>query len=451
MTLHDRIFADSLWTATAAPAPLTPRLDGDSRIDVAIVGAGFLGLSLALHLAERGAQVCVLETHEPGFGASGRNTGFVVPAFSGGVGPDEAVARLGPDYGERLSRFIGRAGDDVFGLIQRHAIACDAEPNGWMSPVATPEGVAFLERRHQAWRRVGKALELLDRATTQRLSGSSRYFGALMDRSGGQINPLGYARGLAAAALRAGAAIHGQTRVAAIESVRQGWRLVTAGGAVTASRIVLATNALVGPLAPLIARSLIPIRTWQVASTPLDADAQRAVLPERHCVTDFRRNVMAYRLTADGRLLTGGIVATQLAARTRAPRYFLGRVSRHLDCAPPLEPAHVWMGVIAVTRDLLPKIMTIGPGAYAVIGCNGRGIAMTTALGRAMAEYLSRDDPDALPVPISQPAPIAGHAFARAGPSLWLSWSRSRDWLDARRVRRARRAATDAPPPRSPP
>lgn len=441
MTLHDRIFADSLWVATAAPAPPTPRLDGDKRVDVAIIGAGFMGLSLALHLAERGASVCVLEAQEPGFGASGRNTGFVVPAFSGGIGPGEAMAKLGPERGERLCRFIGDAGDEVFALIQRRAIACDAEPNGWMSPVVTPEGMAFLERRHAAWASVGKKLDLIDGATTQRLAGSSRYFGALLDRSGGQINPLGYARGLASAALRAGAAIHGQTRVAAIEQDSQGWRLITAHGAVTATRIVLATNALVGPLAPLIARSLIPIRTWQVASAPLDADAQRAILPERHCVTDFRRNVMAYRLTADGRLITGGIVVTQLGARTRAPRYFLGRLTRHLDRAPPLAPAHVWMGVIAVTRDLLPKVMRLGRDAYAVIGCNGRGIAMTTALGRAMAEFLRSDDPSVLPIAISDPAPIAGHAFARAGPSLWLSWSRSRDWLDARRVQRARRGA----------
>jgi glycine/D-amino acid oxidase-like deaminating enzyme len=441
MTLHDRIFADSLWTATAAPAPDTPRLDGDRRVDVAIVGAGFMGLSLALHLAERGASVCVLEAHEPGFGASGRNTGFVVPAFTGALGPDEVIARLGPEQGARLSRFIGAAGSEVFALIARHAIACDAESNGWMSPTLTPEGCDFLERRHAAWARVGKRLDLLDGATTQRLAGSSRYFGALMDRSGGQINPLGYARGLVTAALRAGASIHGQSRVASIEHSAQGWRLAAAHGVVTASRVVLATNALVGPLAPLIARSLIAIPTWQVASNKLTPEAQRAILPERHCVTDFRRNTMAYRLTADGRLLTGGILVTQLAARARAPRYFLGRLMRHLDRCPELGAGQVWMGMIAATRDRLPKIMAIGRDAYAVIGCNGRGVAMTTALGRAMAEFLRSDDPAALPIAISQPAPIAGHAFSRAGPSLWLSWSRSRDWLDERRARRARRWA----------
>lgn len=140
-------FNRSLWAATAPPAPTLPSLSGLEEAEVAIVGAGFLGLSLALHLAEAGIPVVLLEAEEPGFGASGRNTGFVVPSLKPKFGPEDLRKRFGEARGVRLARLVGESGDFLFGMVQRLGITCEAEPTGWFQPASTEAGEALLRAR----------------------------------------------------------------------------------------------------------------------------------------------------------------------------------------------------------------------------------------------------------------------------------------------------------------
>ena len=424
-------FRDSLWHATAAPAPALAPREGDETADVAVVGAGYLGLSTALHLAERGARVVVAEAREPGFGASGRNTGFIVPSFVTPIGPAEVEAALGEARAARLCRLVGGAGERVFDLVRRHRLACDAAPAGWLQPAHSRARADFLNERRGDWARHGKTLTWLDRDETHRLTGLASYHGALLDATGGHLNPLGYARGLARAALAAGVTIRAGAPVSEIRRVREGWALATPSGRIVAERALLATNALGGSLVPAVARSVVPLVVHQIATGPLDPVNRERILPGNHSLSDTRRDIFALRWTPDGRLVTGGAAALAPGALGRLRRSLVARLRRLLPLAGPVEAEYAWSGVICLTRDLLPRVSEVDRDLFAAFGCNGRGLALSTALGGELAAFLASGDPDALSVPVSRPAPIRGHLAARHLPSVLLPWARLRDRLEA--------------------
>ena len=194
-----------LWEKTAPEAPPAPKLAFDFDCDVAIVGAGFTGLSAALHAAEGGATVAVLDGAEIGFGGSGRNVGLVNAGMW--VTPDELPKTLGDTYGQRLLALLGDAPRVVFELVDRHKIACEIEPVGTLHCAVGRRGLAELEERERQWRARGAPLRLLDRAEAAAKIGTNAYAGALLDERAGTIQPLAYARGLARAAIAAGARV----------------------------------------------------------------------------------------------------------------------------------------------------------------------------------------------------------------------------------------------------
>ena len=432
-------FQDSLWHATAAPAPPLTPWDGDDTADVAIVGAGYLGLSTALQLAERGIRVVVAEAREPGFGASGRNTGFVVPSFVTPVGPTEVEEAIGGARAARLCRLVGGAGERVFDLVRQHRIACDATQAGWLQPAHNRVRLEFLKRRQGDWARHGKTLALVGRGETARLTGVASYHGALLDPSGGHVNPLGYARGLARAALAAGAAIRGGAKVTGLERGGQGWTLTTPAGRIVAKRALLATNALIGPLVPEVARSVVPLVVHQIATRPLEPGNRERILPGNQCLSDTRRDIFALRWAPDGRLVTGGAAAFAPGALERLRRSLIARLGRLVPVTGPVEAEYAWSGVICLTRDFLPRVFEVDRNLFAAVGCNGRGLALSTALGGELAAFLASGDQDVLSVPVSRPAPIRGHLAARHLPSVLLPWARLRDRLEA--------APSGGPPP----
>src|SRR5687768_2262218 len=244
----------SLWSATAEePAPPAPALEGAAKADVAIVGGGFTGLSAALHLAERGVDARLLAAEEPGFGASGRNGGQVIPGLK--YDPDELVAMFGPERGERLAEIVGGAAGFTFGLIERHSIRCAPVRKGWIQGVHAASKLDIAKRRVEQWGRRGAPVRTLDRAEVVELTGTERYCGGWFDGRGGIIQPLSYARGLARVALAAGARIHGRSPALRLVKEGAGWRVQTSGGAVTADRVLIATNGYTGDLWPGLKRS----------------------------------------------------------------------------------------------------------------------------------------------------------------------------------------------------
>lgn len=424
----------SLWSALTPPGPSLPPLEGDTRTGVVVVGGGILGLSLVLHFADRGISCVLVEAGRLGFGASGRNTGFVVPSFPGGRGPEDLAALLGREDGERLSRFVGGSGSVLFDLVRRFGIPCSPEQTGWVQPANTAAKFAAMQGRVRAWQRFGQSVRLLDKAEMDRLTGTGIYHGGLIEPTGGQVNPLAYLRGLARAALAAGAALHEGTRITRFEPAGGGWRLDHARGRVFAEQVVFATNALVAGLVPSVRRSLIPARPYQVATQPLGAEVRARILPGRNPVADLHHHTFAYRWSPDDRIVTGGLgLFNDAGAVPRMARYFLRRLHQYLPGLPRLKAAYAWNGVVATTPDLLPEIWSVGKGLYAPIGCNGRGIAVTSAMGAALAHFLATRDPLALPVRVGPPRERAFHPVLTLGPSFWLAWSRMRDWNDDRR------------------
>ena len=278
-------------------------------------------------------------------------------------------------------------------------------------------------------------VRLLDADETASLLGTPGYPAAILVPSGGQINPLAYARGLARAAIAAGAAIHSGSRVVSIARAAGGWSLGTGQGSLRADRVVLATNALVAALCPAVRDAVIPVRVHQIATARLGEGAGAAILPGQMPASDTRRHTFAIRWSPDGRLVTGGLVIGGPGAERRAARKFTARLSAFFPGHGPYRAEHVWSGVIAVLPTSLPALFSVAPGLDAAIGCNGRGVALTTAMGRELARHYAGQLAAAdLPLPFRPPAPAPNRRLASIGPSLWLPWSELRDRLDTGRA-----------------
>ena len=426
---RDGTHGASLWHAVSRNRRERPALQGGLDVDLAIVGAGFSGLSTALHAAEKGLSVAVLEAEIIAWGATGRNAGFVVPNFAK-MDPDNILAHLGSERGERLVDFAAGSADLVFGLIKRHGIDCDAVQNGWIQPAHSPAAFEKVKSRAGQWARRGRPAVILDRQQVEALTGARGYVGGWMDRSGGVLNPVAYANGLADAAEKADAKIFERTPVTSVDRVADGWSLKTPSGSVRAGKVLIATNAYGGSLNPLLQRSYFPLKIFQIATEPLPREVRARLLPGGQGVGDTRRNLFTFRFDADNRLISGGMHILGAGADTRVPQTIWRRLGRHLDL-PDLPPlAHGWSGMAAVEPDFLPHLLDLGPGLIAGRACNGRGIAMTTVMGKVLADWAAGIEARDLPLPFAPPAPIPFHALLRHAPNMLLGWSMLRDRLD---------------------
>lgn len=418
--------APALWAATAPPPPPTPPLDSDADADVCIVGGGFAGLSAALHLAEAGVRAVVLEAREPGWGASGRNGGQVIPGLK--HDPDELLARFPGEAGERLVQFAGSTADTVFDLITRHGMNVPHRRAGWIQGAHTEAGLGEVARRAEQWARHGADVAVLDRADVADHLGSGAYLGGWVDRRGGAVQPLAYARGLARAALTAGAAVHGGSPVTALDRQDGRWRVLTAGRrSVRVAQVLVCTNGYTGGLIPRLAQSVIAMNSFQVATAPLSDNARKSVLPYGHVSSDTRKLLLYFRLDHEGRLIMGGRGPLR-EPRSAADWAHLERVlAKVFPQAAGAPIAHRWGGRVALTRDFLPHLHEPEPGLLVDIGCMGRGIGLQTLMGAAMARYAGSGDRRHLPFPIVPIEPIPFHALRRLYVSAIVAWYRLND------------------------
>ena len=424
------MFSRTLWSAiTPAHSPVPP-LHGALRADVTVVGGGLLGLSIALGLARRGASVILLEGQNIAFGASGRNTGFVVPGLKGSLSVDAVRALVGPEKGDALLTLIGQGGNYVFDLIRTLGIECSAEQRGCLQPVPMSGDMAQIEKMVKWNQAAGIESEILDERQITHVSGIKGYRGALLLPTGGQINPLAYALGLNDAIVRHGGRVYlGHAR--RLKRYGRTWCVEVSGGAsVQSDQVIVATNALTGDLLPKVARSIIPVWAYLVATQRMDAGIRERILPGHQTFVDLRLHPFAVRWSPDGRLITGGAAKIHdPGAVDRMARAFLRRLARFIPDLPPLQAGYAWNGRIAVTNDFMPRLWNVDTGLYAPIGCNGRGVALTSVFGKAISDYLvSRDEKD-LPLPITQPKPYPLHGVVRHAPSAWLAQAQLRDWI----------------------
>ncbi|MCW5746978.1 MAG: FAD-binding oxidoreductase, partial [Alphaproteobacteria bacterium] len=413
----------SFWAVTAPPAPPTSPLDGERDVDVAVVGGGFSGLSTALHLAEDGLSCAVVEADEIGAGASGRNNGQVIPTMSR-ADPSAMVAKFGQPRGERFAGLVRDSAQILFDLVRRHGIDCAAEQTGWVQPAHTPGRVAKIaERRVREWGALGAPVELLDRQQTAQLLGSDAYCGAWLNRSGGHINPLAFARGLARAAIARGAQVFTASPAIAIDRAADGWRVRTARGALRAGRVIIATNAYTDDVWPGLKREVVPVFSFQMATRPLSDNVRKSLLPGRQAMSDTRGDLHFCRYTHDHRLVTGA----PLLWRGDLDRRLREHVARRLQGLFPqigdVTFDHLWCGYVGMTTDHFPRLHELAPGVATWIGCNGRGVALATAMGPELARWAaSKASIDDLALPATPLQPIVAHALAKrlARGMLWV-------------------------------
>ena len=420
----------SLWAATAPPAPPTPPLAEPVTADVCVIGGGYAGLSAALHLAERGIATVLLEAKEPGYGGSGRNGGQVIPGLK--YDPDELEANFGPERGARLADFAGRTADVVFDLIAKHGMDVPHIRNGWIQGAHSTNTVDVVQRRAEQWAKRGAPVATLDKTETARHLGTDQYLCSWIDRRGGGVQPLAYARGLAKAALAAGARIFGNTPAIKLSRENGKWQVETGTGhAVTCDRVVLCTNAYTGDLWPGLRRTIVATNSFQIATEPLSDNVRKSILPFGQVSSDARQLLLYYRLDHTGRLLLGG---RGPFSDPTGPEGWAQLETMITRLYPQVRGARIdyrWCGRVAVTRDFLPHLHEPEPGLLIDIGCMGRGVGLQSAMGKAMAEYVASGDPAALPLAPVPIRPIPFHALNKLYLAAFIAWYR---FLDRRGV-----------------
>jgi len=386
----------NLWRASSRETALASPLDRDAAVDLAVIGGGFTGTAAALEAARRGASVCLLEAETFGHGGSGRNVGLVNAGLW--LPPDVIIAELGEAAGQRLIHLLAEAPARVFALIEREGIDCEATRKGTLHCAHSPAGLEGLRERHRQGNRFGAPLQLLDAAETGRRTGTAAYHGSLWDPRAGTIQPLSYCRGLARAAMAAGAHLHERSPVSALTREGDLWVLSSNGHSVRAKALLVATNAyhlgIEAPFKP----DFVPVSYCQFATAPMpEADRARILSGGEGC-WDTAMVMSSFRVDQAGRLIVGGIGNSEGPGAPIHAAWARRKLRNLFPALAGLPFEHAWRGRIAMTSDHIPKIVAFGPNAYACFGYSGRGIGPGTVFGTQAAVALLDDSPDALPL-----------------------------------------------------
>jgi len=417
----------SLWSVTAPPGPECAALGTPVKAQVAIIGAGYTGLAAALLLAEAGTDVVVLESRDVGDCASGLNGGQVIPGVK--HDPDTLEALFGAKAGARLIGTAAAAPEVVFALIERLGIACDATRTGWIQPATSEAALQQQAQRVEQWRRRAAPVELLSRAQVAQLTGSGRYLGGLLDRRGGTVQPLSYVRGLARAALGAGARIFTRSAALRLARVSGGYRIDTAAGSVSAPQVIIATNAYTGAVTGNLRRSIVRVPSFQVATAPIPEKLRATILPGGQSASDTWRLLRYFRVDVSGRLLMGTRGTFAAAPSTHTVRHHYRAVAEIYPQLAGLGFEYHWGGFVAMTPDHLPHLHELSPGLTAGLGYNGRGVAMATVMGGLLARRALGEPLDELGFPVTPVRPVPLHAFSGLGVRATIQYLRLADAL----------------------
>jgi glycine/D-amino acid oxidase-like deaminating enzyme len=430
MTIREKTF----WLDTVEmPVPATQPLP--ERVDVAVIGAGFTGLSAASTLAKRGAKVAVLETHTVGWGASSRNGGMVLTGLK--LGPATLISRYGKEITRRMYAASLASIDCVEQIVREENIACDFARGGHLEVACKAKHFDDFQRNAEVIaREFNHQLRVVPKDQLQSEIGSPIYHGGLVDDTSAGVNPARYVAGLARAAERAGAAIFEGARVEKIErEATQGarsWKVTTTRGALRAREVFVATSGYTSRVTPALQKKIIPIGSYIIVSEILPEKLAQELSPRKRMIFDSKNYLYYYRLTPDRRMLFGGRAAffpeTDNSIRRSAKILRRGMI----DVYPQLRDAkveYVWGGTLDFAFDILPHAGQLD-GMHFSVGYAGHGVAMATYLGIKMAQLIleGRDE-----------NPFSGMAFPGAPLGLYNGkpwflplaglWYKFLDWV----------------------
>ncbi|MEZ5913934.1 MAG: FAD-binding oxidoreductase [Paracoccaceae bacterium] len=375
------------WYADTATAPGPyPAAQGDLRCDVCVVGGGFAGLSAALHLAERGYDVILLDAHRVGWGASGRNGGQV------GTGQrqdqDTLETMVGRDHAHALWDLAQESVALTKALAARHA------PDAGFAPgiIHACHRARYVPHAHAYAEKMARDYDYhlirpLDRAEMREMVGSPAYHGGDIDMGGGHLHPLRYAFGLARAAVAKGVRIFERSRVIAVTEASPA-TITTETARITASHVVLACNGYLGHLNRRVAARVMPINNFIIATEPMSDEARRSLIRDNHAVADSKFVINYFRFSEDNRLLFGGAESygyrfPDLAKLVRKPM---------LDIFPQLREtpiSHAWGGTLGITLNRMPHFERVAGNVISVSGYSGHGVAMATLGGKLAADAIA--------------------------------------------------------------
>ena len=378
------------YYASVAPRPPFAALRGDTRADVCIVGGGISGLSAALHLRERGYGVVLLEAEHLGFGGSGRSGGQSIFGYACEMSTLEKA--VGEADSRRLWEMANEGMDLQRQLIARHHIECDYVPGHMIVGLKRRHDEALREEvEHLAHKYDYRSARFIAREELRALVDTDRYTSALFDANGGHLHSYKYTRGLADAAAAAGVAIHEDSRVAKLDLAQNATadNLVhTAQGRVRARHVVIAGGALLGRLVPELARKLIAIGTYIVATEPLGERA-RSLIRNNAAVADMNWILDYFRVLPDTRLLFGGRVSYSGIDPLDSSRVLRKRITKVFPQLSDVRIDYSWGGYLDITTNRAPHFGRLGPNAYFIQGLSGHGMVISGIAGKLVSEAIA--------------------------------------------------------------
>jgi glycine/D-amino acid oxidase-like deaminating enzyme len=425
----------NFWLTTGNMPQTDRALSLPGGVNVAIIGAGFTGLSAARTLAKLGAKVAVLEAESIGWGASSRNGGMVLTGLKLGV--NKLISMYGRERTQRMYAASLATIDCVEKLVSEENIDCDFVRSGHLEVACKQKHFDDYARQAEVIaREFNHQLRVVPRAELQSEIGSSIYYGGMVDEVSAGLNPAKYVAGLAQAAIRAGATVFENTRVENIEREdlhgTQHWRIITSRGALRAREVFVGTSGYTGAATPALRKKLIPIGSYIITTEVLPEALARELSPRNRMIYDSKNYLYYYRLTPDRRMLFGGRAAFFPETRDsiRKSAEILRRGMIHVY--PQLHDVkveYVWGGTLDFAFDIMPHAGQMD-GIYYAVGYAGHGVAMATWQGQQMAQMIAGQKPENPFVGI----PFPGAPLGLYNGKPWFlplagAWYKFKDWV----------------------
>ena len=385
----DGRYPGSYYAASANLAPARPALQGDIDTDICVVGAGYSGLSSALHLVEKGYKVVVIEGAKVGWGASGRNGGQIVNGLNASLGTIER--RYGEDVASYIGSMVCEGGKIIADTIKKYDIQCDYKPKNLFAAY-TAKQMKELEAKQALWRSHGMDdHELLDKDAMRKHVGSQVYFGGMIDHSGAHLHPLNLALGEAAAIEKNGGVIYEDTLMVSLHHHANGSIVKTTAGQVHCKKVVLCGNAYLGKVVPRLTARVMPVSTQIIATQPLGDDLANELLPTDLCVEDVRYILDYFRLSADKRLLFGG--GTVYGGTD--PKDIVAKLRPNMEKVYPqmkdVKIEYAWSGNFALSFSRVPQLGKLEENVLFAHGYSGHGVTGSHLFGRILSEAIEGD------------------------------------------------------------
>lgn len=377
----------SYWLDTATPSGDYRRTPVPERADIAVVGAGFTGLSAALEAAQQGASVVVLDQHTVGWGASGRNGGMATTGLAIGFGT--AVKRYGPERAVAMFGEYNRAIDTIEDLVKEHSIDCDFQRVGKLTLAMNARQVEQMRRTQETLATLADyAVTVVDRGDIHTEIGTDFYAGGMVDPLGAALHVGKLAHGLAGAAAGAGAVLCEDAQVMRLDPTPGGGRAVhTTRGTVRAEKVLIATSGYTGAATPWLRRRTIPVGSFIIVTEPLPLETAQRILPHFRVASDDKKLTYYFRITPDDRLLFGGRARFALSSPDsdlKSAAILKRAMSTLFPYLSSVRVDYTWGGLVDITMD---QMVHAGQrdGVHYSLGYSGHGVQMATYMGKQMA------------------------------------------------------------------